>query len=470
MKSIITVAVCLVGLVFLSACDKSNNPNEKIRQQAAALNEEARTRLAALEAPPAAAIPFKGQIYRSVDDATIITIISADELELTQPSSGFVNLICKYTRQDDSIRAVLTSMGTTRALYLQVTSEGLVGGEGTSGRTFYNPTAYTAAKQALVAKQQTERMSAARALDAALQKRNGYYDDATDILRQNPELAKLKGSIFFGNTIKYQPTSRDTEFLKLLCELGADVNYEGRGELPQTPLMLACQYADTNQIELLLKFGAQTDILGSGGEYAAQIARDNNSRVGHDWSVHFQIDDSVLTRLLPTWDRSSRTNAVFRVYNLERDTYKRITGSNILTDTGYGPFFFGEVRNLDKQYSENGFGINVFTITSAGVNYPSYFDSKDDRDKAFKQITEAMADWIVKYRFSTLAKDNPINRSDNGSNSSATFVITVKFWNGSDSTYSRFLCFDSIEERDQLYQELRSKYKAWQTGQAVSAK
>jgi hypothetical protein len=75
--------------------------------------------------------PFKGQIYKSHDGRTI-TMISADELELTEDG---VNLVCKYTRQDDVIRAVVNSLGTTQSVYYSVVPEGL---KDQKGNIFYD--------------------------------------------------------------------------------------------------------------------------------------------------------------------------------------------------------------------------------------------------------------------------------------------------------------------------------------------
>ena len=76
---------------------------------------------------------FKGQVYRTIDGRAAITMVSADELELAE---GGVNLICKYSKQDEVVRTVVNTLGTTQAVYYRITPEGLQDRE---GRVFYSP-------------------------------------------------------------------------------------------------------------------------------------------------------------------------------------------------------------------------------------------------------------------------------------------------------------------------------------------
>lgn len=77
---------------------------------------------------PAAATPFKGEIYLTIDDRKVITFMSSDELELTENG---VNLICKYTKQTDAIRVVANVAGTVQALYFKITDWGLLANDKT---------------------------------------------------------------------------------------------------------------------------------------------------------------------------------------------------------------------------------------------------------------------------------------------------------------------------------------------------
>jgi len=77
---------------------------------------------------PAQAIPFNGQIYRTLNDQQAITLISPDQLELREQGDNFV---CSYTKQDDTLRVVATIMGTTQAFYYKIVPKGLQGSDGT---------------------------------------------------------------------------------------------------------------------------------------------------------------------------------------------------------------------------------------------------------------------------------------------------------------------------------------------------
>jgi len=85
---------------------------------------------------PAKAKPFEGQVFRTADDRQAITLISKDELEMRGGDAGPDNLICKYTRQDDTLRVVQTMLGTTLAVYYKITPQGLQAKDGT---VLFNP-------------------------------------------------------------------------------------------------------------------------------------------------------------------------------------------------------------------------------------------------------------------------------------------------------------------------------------------
>ena len=85
---------------------------------------------------PVKAKPFEGQIFRTADDRQAITLVSRDELEMRGGDAGPDNLICKYTRQDDTLRVVKTMLGTTLAVYYKITPDGLQANDGT---VLFNP-------------------------------------------------------------------------------------------------------------------------------------------------------------------------------------------------------------------------------------------------------------------------------------------------------------------------------------------
>jgi hypothetical protein len=98
---------------------------------------------------PRKTIAFNGTVYSSIDGSTVIRMISSDELEIERQGT---NLVCKYTKQGDVIRAVVNSFGTTQAVYYQTTPEGLQDKE---GLIFYSPARLeTARQQAAAARQQ----------------------------------------------------------------------------------------------------------------------------------------------------------------------------------------------------------------------------------------------------------------------------------------------------------------------------
>lgn len=77
---------------------------------------------------PAQAVPFKGEVYQTLNQRKTITLVSADELE---HHNGDFNLVCKYTKQGDTLRLVENVMGTTQAVYFKITPQGLRGNDGT---------------------------------------------------------------------------------------------------------------------------------------------------------------------------------------------------------------------------------------------------------------------------------------------------------------------------------------------------
>lgn len=76
------------------------------------------------EAAPASN-PFQREVYRSKDGTSSIAIISADELEMRENNGP--NLICKYTKQDGTLRIVVNAGGASQAIYFKETPFGLAG-------------------------------------------------------------------------------------------------------------------------------------------------------------------------------------------------------------------------------------------------------------------------------------------------------------------------------------------------------
>jgi TonB family protein len=69
----------------------------------------------------------KGKIFWSADQRTSIRITSPDQLELATDRSVQT---CRYSRDGDTLRVVVASLGSVEVLYFRVTSEGLVAADG----------------------------------------------------------------------------------------------------------------------------------------------------------------------------------------------------------------------------------------------------------------------------------------------------------------------------------------------------
>jgi hypothetical protein len=108
-----TKAMILLALWFFSAgCERSQTATNS-RDVQAVLKTQAQ--------------PFHGQIYKALDGKIVLTLISKDECEL---SEGEKTLLCKYTKQDEKLRIVITALGTTQVVYYRITSQGLQDNEG----------------------------------------------------------------------------------------------------------------------------------------------------------------------------------------------------------------------------------------------------------------------------------------------------------------------------------------------------
>jgi len=85
---------------------------------------------------PAKPPEAKDQTYRTLGGQSVISFVSADELEIRE---GGANFVCKYTKQDNKLRVVVNALGTTTAKYYDITPQGLVGEQ---GEVFYEPATY----------------------------------------------------------------------------------------------------------------------------------------------------------------------------------------------------------------------------------------------------------------------------------------------------------------------------------------
>ena len=88
--------------------------------------------------PPIQAEAFHGQVYKSLDGGTVLTLVSKDECELNQ---GGTILLCKYTKPNDTLRVVTTALGTSQVIYFRFTAQGLVDN---NGNVLFSPEGLTA--------------------------------------------------------------------------------------------------------------------------------------------------------------------------------------------------------------------------------------------------------------------------------------------------------------------------------------
>jgi len=93
-----------------------------------------------------------GSVFRSVNDAQRIKIASDDELEFTPDRDG-PNYVCKYSRDGDSLRVVVTVLGSSQAIYFKFVLEGLQRPDGT---ILYDDAHFEAASKAAVAERERQ--------------------------------------------------------------------------------------------------------------------------------------------------------------------------------------------------------------------------------------------------------------------------------------------------------------------------
>ena len=103
---------------------------------------------------------LRGAIFRSDTDAVRLKVVSDSELQFTPERAG-PNLVCKYSRDGNSLRVIATLLGSPQAIYFKIIPEGLQRADGT---VLYDAAHFDAAAKvaaAVAAQRQRE-------LDAAL--------------------------------------------------------------------------------------------------------------------------------------------------------------------------------------------------------------------------------------------------------------------------------------------------------------
>ena len=82
-------------------------------------------------------------VFSTMDGKMTLTLISKDELELS--TIGRPTLLCKYSEQADSLRVVVTALGSQQVLYVKRIPSGL---QGPKGEILLDAKSLTAAKKA----------------------------------------------------------------------------------------------------------------------------------------------------------------------------------------------------------------------------------------------------------------------------------------------------------------------------------
>jgi hypothetical protein len=85
--------------------------------------------------------PFSGKVFRTEDDRSSINIVSKKELELSINGTTY---LCEYKEKDNTLRVVLTILGSAQVLYFQRAEYGIIGNDNTK---FLSPKYYAEAKE-----------------------------------------------------------------------------------------------------------------------------------------------------------------------------------------------------------------------------------------------------------------------------------------------------------------------------------
>ncbi|MCX6897065.1 MAG: hypothetical protein NT105_00055 [Verrucomicrobia bacterium] len=115
----------------------------------------------------AEAQPFRGEVYRSLDGETAITLISSEELELRDRKT---TLLCKYSKQAGTLRVIINAMGTTQVAYYRFIDTGL---QDNDGKVLFSPKSYDAA---------LEQVRKKKELDEKVQQFENERDEATKLI------------------------------------------------------------------------------------------------------------------------------------------------------------------------------------------------------------------------------------------------------------------------------------------------
>lgn len=196
----------------------------------------------------------EGAVYRTLDDQQVITIVSANQLELTNNGT---HLVCQYTLQGTKVRVVVTLLGTTQALYYVLTTQGLAGD---GGVMLYEPSTY----ETLHRQKQLN-----QALLAAAQR-----GDTQGILGLLQQGARPVSDQLGRNALVLAYESGNDQAVIALLEHGADANIVADRGMNQTLLILAAERGKSAVVGTLLDHGASPEVRDVYGLTALMEAMD----------------------------------------------------------------------------------------------------------------------------------------------------------------------------------------------------
>lgn len=101
----------MVSVIVLSSCDKKNPLTKSTTPEPTPVM-------------PSVQECSKGQLYQTFNQKKSIRLIKSDELEFRE---GEKILLCKYNKQDGSLRVVVNRSGADEVLYFTISNNGLTG-------------------------------------------------------------------------------------------------------------------------------------------------------------------------------------------------------------------------------------------------------------------------------------------------------------------------------------------------------
>lgn len=142
------IIVTLIAAGVLSGCK-----SDTVAETKSATESPATAQAATIVPAPPAEPAFNRVVYVTADGRKRITMVSGSELEIGQNGENYV---CKYSREENVVRAVMTGFGSSQAVYFNVFADGLVDKDGV---VFYSPAALERVKVAAAEAERNKELS-----------------------------------------------------------------------------------------------------------------------------------------------------------------------------------------------------------------------------------------------------------------------------------------------------------------------